>query len=449
MFATRKPDVDFTCRTGTCNFQDEYTTLAYCSSCIDATRELNFTQYEQREPFFGNLSMPFTNVTLSVGRSNLTLSRGGQAMNRGYIGLASSYTTNIDMIRWDGRASIPFENQTISAYRCNLYPCLKTFKATVSTGRIEEELVEESGDVFTTGVVSKLSGYLRAVADLKCFDDPGQKQILKQLGYQFNDTTRYLAYNMSIANSTMEHPVYFVDPLNDPCVKAPANQFPDLCNGNRTTTKANEAVPARCIYHIGVTTVSSLERNLFTPMFSGYVRNSWSYQYAGYDGAEALTALYNAGSGNGTLEDVEGLLRGMTDTLTTYMRKAGDPGLSVPATAEMHESTSCIQVRWAWLTYAALVVGLLLIFFTWMVVYARVSQSQLRKQWVGQDAAPLIHDYKSSALSVLLHGLDHESLRHIGDISASKAESEVEKSAKEITVKLVATEQGWKLSSVG
>jgi hypothetical protein len=370
-------------------------------------------------------------------------------MSRGYVSLAAGYIDNINLIRWEGKAAIPWQNQSISAYRCQLYPCLKTFKSKVVTGQIEEELVEESGDVFTTGVVSNSSGVLRTVADLKCFDDPGQKQILKQLGYQFNDTTRYLAYNISIANSTMERPVYYADPRENPCLRAPANQFPDLCNGNQTTAKANEAVPARCIYHIGVLTAVSLDRNLFGRMFSGEVRNSWSYGYAGYEGAEALTALYNAGTGNGTLEDVESLLRGMTDTFTTYMRQAGDPGLSVPATAEMHESTSCIQVRWAWLAYAALVVGLLLIFFAWMVVYARVSQSQLRKQWVGQDTAPLIHDYKSSALSVLLHGLDHDSLRHIGDVSASKAESEVEKSAKEITVKLVATEQGWKLSSVG
>jgi hypothetical protein len=415
---------------------------------MDVTRELNFTRYQQRDPTL-NESMPYTNVTLSLGRNNLTLSRGGLAMSRGYVGLASAFTSDINMIRWDGKASIPSESETISAYRCKLYPCLKTFRAKVSTGRIEEELVEESGDVFTTGFGAPGSGPLRAVADLSCFDSPGQKQILKQLGYQFDDTTRYLAYNVSAANGTMEHPKYTTSSYYSPCLRAPANQFPDLCNGNKTTAKADEAVPARCIYHIGITTVTSLESNLFAPMFTGFVRNSGTYQQAGFEGAEALNALYNAGSGKGTLKDVEDRLRGMTDTFTTYMRQAGDPGLSVPMTGEMHESTSCIQVRWAWLAYVALVVGLLLIFFTWMVVYARISQSQLRKQWVGQDAAPLIHDYKSSALSVLLHGLDHESLRHIGDISASNSESEVEKSAKEITVKLVATEQGWKLSSVG
>jgi hypothetical protein len=413
------------------------------------TAELNITQYEGLDTFF-NKTTPYTNVTLSMGEYfDLILNRGGQAMTRGYVGLSAAYITDLNMIRWDGGSPVPDENQTISAYRCRFYPCLKTFRAKVSTGRIEEELVEESGDVFTSGMLPNNSGPMRVVADLDCFDDPGQKQILKDLGYQFNDTTRYLAYNISVVNSTMEHPVYSADDYHSPCLRAPANQFPDLCNGNRTTAKANEAVPARCIYHFGVTTATSLDGNLFSSMFSGEIRSSGGYGHTGFAGSEALTALYNAGSGNGTLQDVERTLRGMTDTFTTYIRKAGDPGLSVPATAEMHENTSCIQVRWAWLAYAALIVGLLLVFFAWMVVYARASQSRLRKQWAGQDKAPLIYDYKSSALSVLLHGLDHESLKHIDEISASNVESEVEKSAKEITVKLVATEHGWKLSSVG
>ena len=61
---------------------------------------------------------------------------------------------------------------------------------------------------------------------------------------------------------------------------------------------------------------------------------------------------------------------------------------------------------------------------------------------------PPIHDFKSSALTFLFHGIDQESLRHIEDVGASNQESELEKRAKDVTVKFVATDQGWKLSSV-
>jgi hypothetical protein len=49
---------------------------------------------------------------------------------------------------------------------------------------------------------------------------------------------------------------------------------------------------------------------------------------------------------------------------------------------------------------------------------------------------------------MLFHGLDSESLSKMEDIGSSNQEKELEKSAKKITVKLVATDQGWKLSSV-
>jgi hypothetical protein len=61
-----------------------------------------------------------------------------------------------------------------------------------------------------------------------------------------------------------------------------------------------------------------------------------------------MTALFNAGSGNGTLEDVQGVLNNMINTLTTHMRQAGQPGFREPAVREMNDYTSCIQTRWAW-----------------------------------------------------------------------------------------------------
>jgi hypothetical protein len=352
------------------------------------------------------------------------------------------------MIRWDGRGSTPSANETIRAYRCNIYPCLRTYKGNISSGRLDEEIVNESGDVFTTVTVPGNGATVRSVADLHCLDSQDQRQDLKQLGYQFNDTTRWLAYNGSLVNGTMASPVFGNSSYFGECVTSHPNQITDLCNGNQTTTKGREIVPPRCIYSIGHITYSSLNENLWKAMFSGSVRNSWSYGHPGYDGQEALTALWYAGSGNGTLEDVQGLMRSMTDTLTAYIRHAGEPEFSERVSGIMREQTNCIQVRWAWLAYAAMVVGLLLIFFTWMVVHARMSQSRLRKEWVSGETVPLIHDFKSSASSVLLHGLDDETLRRMGNVGASNSEGGASRRAKEITVRLVATDQGWKLSSI-
>lgn len=447
LFSTQEPIPAFTCRTGYCEFPDTYTSLAYCSSCADVRNELEFEQYEQYDSF-SNETVTHTNVSLPVGRKYLTLSRGGEAMTRGYVGLTSYFDSEVHMIRWDGKGSIPAPDQRITARRCNLYPCLKTYKGNVSMGRLEEEIIEESGDVFTTMTHTQGFSAMRSVVDLDCLDKPDQRHVLDQLGYQFNDTTRWLAYNVTIVNGTVANPVFAPSGYMGSCITTPPNQVTDLCNVNKTTMKGLEAIPARCTYSIGHVTYSSLNMNLFGPMFTGQVRNSWMYGYPGYEGQEALTALWHAGSGNGTLEDVQGLMRSMADTLTAYMRQAGEKGFSAAATGTMREQTNCIQVRWAWLAYAAMVVGLLLVFFTWMVVYARVSQSQLRKQWASQESVPLIHDFKSSASSVLLHGLDDATLQRMDNVGASNSEREAGKRAKEVIVRLVATDQGWKLSSV-
>jgi hypothetical protein len=82
-----------------------------------------------------------------------------------------------------------------------------------------------------------------------------------------------------------------------------------------------------------------------------------------------------------------------------------------------------------------------------MVVLSRINQLQLRRHWTSEGAAPPIHDFNSSASSTLFHGLDRESLRHIEDTSTSNQDSESKKKAERVEVRLVATEQGWKLSS--
>ena len=416
---------------------------AYCSSCTDLTDQLKFTQYEV---FDRDLNQSVSCEDVSLPRGNtafVTLTRGGVACGQIDIALQSfGYSEDeVDIIRWNERS----KDDSITGYRCRFYPCVKTYRANVTTGRIVEEVVEEtSDDVFSLHLPSA-SENVWSTADLDCLDSPDQRKMLKKLGYRFNDTTRWLPYNISLVDGTVDRPVYTQRIYgSDPCEKEDVRQFPELCNGNKMSAKAHKAVPARCIYNIGYNQVREVYQLMIRPMFTGQV------QYLTYsgDGAEALKAVYFAGTGNGTLKDVQDIVRSITDSFTTHMRQAGQKGSSEPAVGVMYTDASCIQVRWAWLAHAALVVGLLVIFFVWMVVYGRVSQLQLQKQWTDQDSVPPVYDFKSSALDLLFHGLDGETLRHLQGTGASNQEKELEQRAKEVTVRLVATEQGWKLSSI-
>jgi hypothetical protein len=71
--------------------------MASRSSCEDVTDQLNFTQYWEYDPVFFAM-MPHTNVSLRLSnREELRLSRSGQAMIRGYVGLVSAELPTINL----------------------------------------------------------------------------------------------------------------------------------------------------------------------------------------------------------------------------------------------------------------------------------------------------------------------------------------------------------------
>ena len=268
-------------------------------------------------------------MTLSRGQGHALVSRGGREVN---------------VIRWDGRSLFPTANETIRAYRCRLYPCIKTFEADISRSQIKETVVEETDTALSDTVLENFD-LSNPVADLTCLDNPDQRNILKQLGYQFDNATRWLPYNVSLGAGTAEHPVLAPTVNNNPCNKAPGNQFPNLCSGNQMTTKALKTIPARCIYTIKILTMNTLYEYV-RKLFTGTVSTN-SYGLPDYgDGMQGVVALYNAGSGNGTLEDLQGIMRNVTDALTTYIRQAGDEGFSEPAIGDMSDYATCVQVRW-------------------------------------------------------------------------------------------------------
>jgi hypothetical protein len=334
----------------------------------------------------------------------------------------------VGVIPWDGMEAVPYSYQTINGYHCRLYPCIKTFRANISVGQLKEEVLEEIADNIFSPIylTNSTCPPLGTVADISCLTSD-QRQVLNQLGYQFNDTTRWLPYNVSFVDGTngTHHRQLYLLSAYGPCERAPANRFSDLCDGDKLTAKALEIVPSRFLYSFARIPIYSMYANLFAQMFTGKVRNAGAYGYRAYKGVATLIALYNAGSGKGTLEDTQSCMHDITSSLTTYMHQAGDEGFSESATGEMYEYASCVQVKWAWLAYTATAVGLPLIFFGWMVVHVRINQSRLRKQWTSRDTVPLIHDFKSSALSVLFHGLDRESMMHMENIGASSQEKEL------------------------
>jgi hypothetical protein len=107
--------------------------------------------------------------------------------------------------------------------------------------------------------------------------------------------------------------------------------------------------------------------------------------------------------------------------------------MSSPATGQAFHNQTCVHIRWPFLTYPAVLVLLAITFFVCMVFgTGRGDNSR--------------HDWKSSQLALLFHGLDRKALKQ-KQLSLSVSAKEMERVAAEIFVCLDETDSGWKLVS--
>lgn len=189
----------------------------------------------------------------------------------------------------------------------------------------------------------------------------------------------------------------------------------------------------------------ALRDDVFSPLFEGNLTQEFTSTQP--TGPDPLLAMWFAGTGNGTLEDISGLMRNVTDAVTVYMRDSGPGFRSAPVVGDVHYTTVCIHVRWPWMAYSISIVVLTLVFFVWMVVRAERNQAGLHKMWSSAGGRVSPHDFKSSALPVLFHGFDGDSQRRLSKVGSTNTQEELRESSKGVEVQLVATEQGWRLST--
>jgi hypothetical protein len=192
---------------------------------------------------------------------------------------------------------------------------------------------------------------------------------------------------------------------------------------------------------------SMLNDNIFGDLFKGGLTAYRLEDPPALFGSDPLLAIWHAGSGNGTLEDFSGLIKNISDTVTMRVREHGNVYQSKPALGEVHYNTVCISVQWPWIAYSGAIVVLTLLFFALVVLQTGRDQSRLLEMWKSGDAPATLHDFKSSPLIVLFHGLDETSQRELAHIGRTNHQKEMEQVSKQTKVQLVATEQGWKLST--
>lgn len=409
------------CPTGNCTFTEKYHSVAYCSNCSDATNELSINKYNSTyTQVIGNADGTNSSYQYPIVVTNTSLPGGGPftisgtAGNDTYFSMTATsygdatYEAVLGPRQYSARpagCSNAATNNTWScrqygAARCTLTPCMKSYTAKIINGALGEDLVGTVENVFAVA-----SGQAIAALDVDCLTRQ-QRDELTKLGYTIGDDEKWIAYNISINPYT--------DELENPLGSYTAAD-------NATASIA----PRKCIYQIGSTTSTSI------PYFLGtYFAGSIMTDGDEFTGSSVLQTIYN--SHNVTFESIQSTFQNISEALTVHMRQNGDSINSLPVQGQILRSETCVHIRWAWLTFPAVLVALTIVFFASLVIGSRHEQTH------GQL-------WKSSPLPLMFHGLHEETLREY-DAGGSVKVSNMEKAAKEVHVRLNQTDRGWKLT---
>ncbi|KAH8816694.1 hypothetical protein F5884DRAFT_873444 [Xylogone sp. PMI_703] len=395
------------CASGNCTFAQTYSTVGYCSKCediSDSIKILNETCYVRSSSttnYFPKTYSTDTNASVITSAllntnsisfdeqiTNLSVAwNDGPGSNDNPVVAAmqitdsalsspSGYglywtqvligktTYSLQRMHPDGSGPVTGCNSSAAddlwscrgfgAAQCTLKPCVREYNATVNAGRLQETVVESTDPFLVWGYGDDNGTSLGAMAllDTYCTTAQENSQLTTQ-GYKLN-TTRWTPYNVTVGYSN--------SPLTAPF--------------------------SRCIYAIDYLFADDLYFTYLVNYFNGTITaNIFNENFivGQVSGPQPLQAMYNVG--NFEYNRVEEIFHNISDSMTAFIRSAGEDGLSDPATGEVLHHETCLRVKWAWLAMPAALVLLTVVCFAWTITAT-----------IGDPA------WKQSPLAMVFHG---------------------------------------------
>lgn len=396
-------DLTIGCSTGNCTYDAPFSTVGVCADCRDASDQVEvdctnasapvFTYDElkvdqfQDDPQFSRIQ--FFQMFADFNQAFLTQFLGI------FVQSSSLFTTELKMLSGSSACQDEVvdrnsgllirgctENvETRNSWKCRGYgaatcrigPCVKTYNASVETGRYQETLIAETKPFedwgydrpdFSDHPDSITAAFPLATVNTTCINAAEAAQ-LSDRGYEIDGAANWLAFNLTYEDNLI---------LSGPTYKA---SFPGTM------------VDRGCGYLINYQFVEGFLFNYITKTFADRVDGSLSENgsVTAYNGSQVLQHLYNFGYND--FDWISGILRNGSTAITNYIRQHGEPAFSIHAEGVMHHFATCIRIQWAWVALPAALIALtvlLLILSMWS------SQRQNLPVW------------KSSPLAYLLRG---------------------------------------------
>lgn len=394
------------CDTGNCTFPSEYHTLGYCSTCTDISEQVVVDASYSDNKSLGRI----TNRTFHLPSGTQLFQSTPVFRNPiDVLAVSSHISRNINFLKGpvppnncvNPSASGNWSCDNYAAATCSMNFCVRTYKSIISAGNLEERLVSQTDLPDIVGQATSGVFFL-SVIDTDCISAE-EKSALRSAGYEMPVGTPWLPYK----NATFK-------PVERPPLNA---SFPE------------SMLERSCVYSVDGFLDSSLWSMFLNGFFNGTVSGLPSIAIQGdilrYDGPQNLQVIYNFG--NVTFQDIEQTFANISDSVTNYLRENGNVNHSEPALGQVNQNRTCINVQWAWLSFAVIQVMITLLFFIGMVIQTRMDG----------NSVPV---WKSSPLALLYHGFERQP-NHTG----GERLGEMERAAKNTLVSFETTQAGIKL----
>ncbi|KAF7512331.1 hypothetical protein GJ744_001899 [Endocarpon pusillum] len=412
-------NVAFECPTGNCTFPDKYHTVGFCSRCIDTTNNLSIQpKLSARNNTAWAINLPpndASNLSAVISSSAPTgegsdyllmeSTSGKTDIIVGYLPTNTSAPCVVKCASMAGRSvgdcdarwvhqqwgcESPAEPGTgIGTAQCSLFPYVKTYTAVVNGGRWTESLVSVSAwrDI---GIDTS-----DGMVNVKCLK-PQDRGVVLDAGVDLMGRSWIPYYG-------------------------PYGDWREVDSDLKST---RVLFPRTRIYWFGPTSEDNLNAFLATYL-RGTIR---PHGHEGIlEGPAQLQAIYN--NGNITFDRLKKTWENLSESITIHVRQHSMGTFSASVTGQAFRDQTCVHIRWPFLAYPTFLVLFAIVFFICMIFETRrIGTSR--------------HNWKSSPLPLLFHGLEREALQTVQSAELVRAE-QMEKAAKRTSVRLSQTEGGW------
>ncbi|KAF2807575.1 uncharacterized protein BDZ99DRAFT_478137 [Mytilinidion resinicola] len=373
------------CTSGNCTF-GLFQTLGICHSCQDVSAMIQ-SQHDTGSDYNYTLSdLSSDSRFIEVGRGislQTSVSRGDNSTILQVVVLQIPLTES------------PF------AVDCRITPCVKTYNSSMTNTVLNETVLSTApmganaiADTFDPSFMSYLLATTQTLRN-------GQRENCTPVpAMLFNTTDTYDVINSEFV---------VVSTAN---IDAAPNRILVVDNGTLW--------PKECVWQFGLYSDRAIRDQLIADF-----DNLTIQQGGGTTGIGLLNARKLWENGYANFSSVNQIMSDLTDTMTSTIRQRGNEGSGGWAPGDVTVRFTCVQVRWAWFSFPAVLVGLATVFLVILILQSPGGMAE--RTW------------KSSSLAVLFCALD-DAMKIAGRFELTR--EEMLRLAKTTTAQLVQDEEG-------